>query len=532
VVQAAGPDPSSPRHGSRRPSRSPGARRPTPRLRSLLVGAGLLLAACGDDPGPSAVDAPPPPTLAALSGEDQVIQGGKRSPAPFRVQLLDARGAPLAGLDVRFAVDPSYPGGGILSQPVAVTDGSGTAETFLLDARAGEGVVEARVGSARVAFGFRVDRAPGRIVFEPSTGAVGYPSLPHPDSLLEVTLLDTDGLPLENWPVLFAASGEVAAFTDTTDARGRASTHLVRSGPEAGDGSVFAFVLGTDVLARDVRPVVAPARRVVVVSIEGLRGDALERHAPPVLGALAVGGSWTDRATTVLPSLTVPAHLSMLAGVPPDEHGIHSDRMEVSQEMAGLDPLFRRARRNGVSGAAVMSREGPLSGFGEILECRQAFGLDRLTLTAASARAALEPALEVLADSSVALLFVHFPDPDVAGHAHGWLSPEYGEAVLAADSALGVLVEAARGPGQPPTIFLVTSPHGGGGALGDFQHGSGSPEDLQVPLILHGPGIQAGGRLGESTLLEVAPTTLWALGIRSPLDYRGRVLLEAAGAPE
>lgn len=506
--------------------------RPGRLLRAVLLVAGLVVAACGDDPGPSAVDVPPPPGLVALSGGDQVIQGGRRSPAPFRVQALDAAGGPIAGMDVRFAVDPAHPGGGILSQPSAVTDRFGIAETFLLEARSGEGVLEARVGSTRVTFGFRVERAPGRIVFEPATGAVGFPSLPHPDSLLEVILLDTDGLPLENWPVLFAATGEVAAFTDTTDVRGRASTHLVRSGPEAGEGTVFAFVLGTDVLARDIRPVVAPARRVVVVSIEGLRGDALERYVPPVLSGLAAGGSWTDRATTVLPSLTVPAHLSMLAGVPPDEHGIHSDRMEVSQEMAGLDPLFRRARRNGASGAAVMSREGPLSGFGEILECRQAFGLDRLTLTAATARAALEAALEVLADSSVALLFVHFPDPDVAGHAHGWLSPQYGEAVMAADSALGVLVEAARGPGQPPTVFLVTSPHGGGGALGPFQHGSGSPEDLQVPLILHGPGIRVAGRLAESTLLDVAPTTLWALGIRSPLDYRGRVLLEAAQAPE
>lgn len=483
---------------------------------------------CGDGGSPAAPGSPPPATLVLVSGSDQVIQGGQRSPLPFQVRVVDGEGRPSPGVEVAFRLEGDHPGGGILSQPRAVTDAGGMAETFLLQARSGEGILMARLGESTVRFPFRVRRAPGRIVFEPGSGAVGLPSLPHPDPELVVTLLDTDGAPLENWPVLFAATGEVASFTDTTDAGGRASTRLVRSGPEAGEGAVFAFVLGTEVLAQDRRPVRAPAQRVLVVSIEGLRGDALERYSPPTLARLAREGSWTDRATTVLPTLTVPAHLSMLAGVPPEEHGIRSDRMSVSQEMAGLDPLFRSARRGGAPGAAVMSREGPLSGFGEILECRQAFGLDRLTLTAASARAALEPSLEALADPEVALLFVHFPDPDIAGHAHGWLSPPYRDAVLAADSALGVLVEAATAAGQPETLILVTSPHGGGGALGPFQHGSGSPEDLLVPLLLHGPGIRAGGRLEASSVLDVAPTTLWALGIRSPLDYRGRVLLEGA----
>ena len=171
-----------------------------------------------------------------------------------------------------------------------------------------------------------------------------------------------------------------------------------------------------------------------------------------------------------------------------------------------------------------MSREGPLAGFGEVLECRQAFGLDRLTLTAPTGAASLPAALEALSDSSVALLFVHLPDPDVAGHAHGWTSREYRDAVLEADAVLGRLLEATREEVGRETMFLVTSPHGGGGAFGPFQHGSDSPEDRQVPLVLHGPGIPAGTTLLGVSILDVAPTALWGLGIAPAPDYRGRVI--------
>src|SRR3954470_12924983 len=49
--------------------------------------------------------------------------------------------------------------------------------------------------------------------------------------------------------------------------------------------------------------------RVVVVSIDGLRGDAVSKM--PALAALESRAAWTDSMQTVVPSLTVPGHLSM-----------------------------------------------------------------------------------------------------------------------------------------------------------------------------------------------------------------------------
>src|SRR4029453_16818044 len=40
-------------------------------------------------------------------------------------------------------------------------------------------------------------------------------------------------------------------------------------------------------------------------------------------------------------------------------------------------------------------------------------------------------------------ILFHWPDADRAGHAHGWMSPEYGAAARRLDAALGLLAAMA-----------------------------------------------------------------------------------------
>ncbi len=482
--------------------------------------AALLLSAC-DDPSAPALS---PDLLAArltvVSGGDQRFAAGRRSPEPFRVMALDGAGRPAGGVTVSFALSGSV--GGTLSQPAALTDPSGVAETYLLDASPGMGSVDATSGAATAAFPVTVDRAPGEIRWEPGTGALGVPGLPHPDSVLAVRVLDTGGLPMEGVTVWFAASGTLSNFADTTDADGRATVVLRETRLDAGAGTVFAFILGfAEVTATASRPLEPVAERVVVVSVEGLRADAVTRYGPPTLSRLAAEGA-SLLATTVLPTLTVPAHLSMWSGVSPDRHGVQNDTLRFTPEMASLNPVFKRSREGGFGAAAFVSDQGPLSGFGELLSCRLAFGLDSLALVPPTARAAVDGALPSIAASDLELLFLHLPDPDGAGHRFGFTSAQYGEAVQAVDSALSDLVDALD---PATTLLLVTAPHGGGGAFGDRLHGSSHPADREIPLILWGAGARAGAS-GLASVLDVAPTALWALGMAPPPEYEGRVLLE------
>ena len=83
------------------------------------------------------------------------------------------------------------------------------------------------------------------------------------------------------------------------------------------------------------------------------------------------------------------------------------------------------------------------------------------------------------------LLFVHIPDPDVAGHVHGWMSAPYRMAVRRADGAVGRVVRAAERAFGGDGVVIVTSDHGE--LFGEdrfFGHGPVCHEKvLEVPFV-------------------------------------------------
>jgi hypothetical protein len=498
-----------------------------PRMRrgALLAIVALvpLLGACGDSVTPT--EAPAAQTsvarLTVTTGDRQRMWSGRRSTQPFQVRALDAEGAPVAGARVRFALEGTA--GGVLSQPEAVSDENGHAETFLLDAKSGEGGISARSGSASARFSLIVDRAPGELRFAPSTGAVGLPGHPHPDEVVSVQVFDTEGRPLAGTEVWFVGPERLSTFADTSDAQGWAETRVLQSEMKASGGDIWAFVLEFPEVSVKTKRALAPAaERVFLVSIDGLRADAIARYRPPTLTRLAAEGASTTTARTVAPGLTTPAHLSLLSGVSPEKHGVWGDDLSFTPQMASLDPLFRNAGRAGLQAHAFMSREGPLGRFELALQCKLAFGLDSLTLVEPAAARIAGAAMPSLRDDDVEMVFMHVPDPDLAGHAHGWESPEYEQAVLRADAALARVVEELH----PGTLLIVVSDHGGGGAFGPHLHGSQSDVDMLIPMIFWGSRVTP-KQLGATSILDVPATMLWALGLRPPTHYEGRPLLEA-----
>jgi arylsulfatase A-like enzyme len=99
------------------------------------------------------------------------------------------------------------------------------------------------------------------------------------------------------------------------------------------------------------------------------------------------------------------------------------------------------------------------------------------------------------------------------------------------DAQLGRLLDALREWDVNP-FFVITADHGE--ALGDhgyyFAHGQGLTEDqIRVPLILHGPGVRAGTRVGAPVQhIDIAPTILARAGVPVPQALTGRDLLALA----
>ncbi len=489
----------------------------------LLIAALLLLSACSDGATPTLPepDVPTGATLELATTTEFAFEAGSTSPEPIRVRAV-ADGRALAGVRVRFELPSSL---GRLSQATAPTDPEGWAETWVLDARPGTGAVVATLGEARVTRDLRILRAPGSVVIEPAAGRVGRPGFVPPDSTVRARVLDTEGRPMAGEPVFFAWAGEERVGVDTTDADGWAGGTLGASPLEAGEWPVFALLPGRPINDIDIRVTEPVARRLVVVAIDGLPADALERLTLPTLEALATEGAIAPRMRSIEPTLSVPTNLSMLAGEGPESHQLFSEELEFTPEMNRLDPLFRVGLRRGLATAAVLSENGHLARFDDILECRLAFGFDRLVSAGTGTESIVDSVLPLLSEDGPEMIYLHLSDPDVAGHAEGWGSDAWDAAVVRMDGELARLVSAL----PPDAVLAVHAAHGGGGSFGRFQHGSTAPADREVPLLLHGAGVAAGTVLEGVDLLDLAPTLAWTLGWAPSERWRGGVLLDGFG---
>ena len=108
--------------------------------------------------------------------------------------------------------------------------------------------------------------------------------------------------------------------------------------------------------AQTVEQPVPAIRHVVIVSIDGLRPDLALRGDMSALRSLVARGSYSFWARTTELSVTLPSHISMLTGVPPQTHGIHWNDARSGPEDLKVPTLFERAKAAGYTTALVASK--------------------------------------------------------------------------------------------------------------------------------------------------------------------------------
>ena len=268
-----------------------------------------------------------------------------------------------------------------------------------------------------------------------------------------------------------------------------------------------------------VRVTEPAARRVVLVSVDGLRPDAVAVLGPggaPALHRLRAEGASTHNARTDWSqTVTVPNHASMLTarGVRGAcGHGwsgntlaqpgqtLHTNRgayiasvFDVTHDAGLQTALFASKEKlaifdvsyDAASGApdTTGSDEGP----GKLDRFVHEKDTDTLTRRFAAALRASRPGLSVL----------HLRDPDAKGHGFGWdLSPgsRYLDAVQRADSLVGRLLAAVDADPElsGTTALILTADHGG---TGPGHGGASDAGTFTVPFYVWGPGVEAGADL-------------------------------------
>ena len=290
------------------------------------------------------------------------------------------------------------------------------------------------------------------------------------------------------------------------------SANYIRSGPPAAPPKPL--------------PDASISRHVVVVSVDGLRPDAINAYGASTLQRLIREGSYTLAASTIHPSKTLPSHTSMLTGQPPERHGVLWNNVtSADTDAIELPNIFSVARAHGYSTAAFFSKAKfqPLQLEGT-LDYSQAPGgwFGRW-----SSERTIRDVANYLERARPNVLFVHLTDPDAAGHRDGWMSDEYGRAVASADAAITRLLDlSAQAFGNGNFSLIVTADHGGH----DKNHGSRDPLDVTIPWIAWGKGVKQGALETHVQTMDTASTVLWLLGLNEPTNWAGHVVTEAFAA--
>ena len=263
---------------------------------------------------------------------------------------------------------------------------------------------------------------------------------------------------------------------------------------------------------------------VVVISIDGLRADAIEKFNAPTLERLMREGRYSLTAQTIPTSLTLPSHTSMLTGVGADVHKVTWNSDKTKQfGYVKVPTVFGIAHSAGFATAAFFSKtkfhhlevpgtldfaRAPTSGI------RSPWGEERTT----------DYVEQYLRGANPNLLFVHLAEPDFIGHQFGWMGRMYGNAVREADLGVArVMREADERFGRGNYTLIVTADHGGH----KHSHGTTEATDMTIPWIVWGAGVQKGGELSGIKTMDTAATILWALGLDVPTNWVGRPVTAA-----
>lgn len=264
------------------------------------------------------------------------------------------------------------------------------------------------------------------------------------------------------------------------------------------------------------------AKHVIVLGFDGLGAYAIEKADMPNLKHIMKDGSYSLHVRTVLPSSSAVNWASMLMGTGPTMHGYTdwgSQTPEIPSAITTSNDRFPSIF-TAIKKQKPKAKIGSVYSWGGISYLMEKpilnydFGMEGNELETQN------KAIELIKNEKPEFLFVHFDQPDGAGHNAGHDSPGYYEELKNVDKRIGEIQNAIKEAGiENETLLMIVSDHGGI----EKGHGGKSLMEIEVPWILKGPGIAKGKAITEPLIVyDLAPTVAFALGIKPEEVWRGK----------
>lgn len=255
--------------------------------------------------------------------------------------------------------------------------------------------------------------------------------------------------------------------------------------------------------------------KVLMILVDGMRPDALVNCE--LAQKYICKGAYTPCAKTVFPSVTLPCHMSLFHSVEPMRHGTTTNvyAPQVRPINGLMDVLKQHKKFNAFYYTWPQLRDLARPGS---VDLSMLFNIDYFWPPQNSDDMSMEATMQGLQQHAPDFVFSYLGSPDSMGHLHGFMSPEYLQAVEACWLRIDRIMQVVP---EDYTVFVLAD-HGGHDRL----HGLDVPEDMTIPVLAIGEAFEPGSSLPEISIIDLAPTVTQLLGVEADSDWEGTSILK------
>ncbi len=261
-------------------------------------------------------------------------------------------------------------------------------------------------------------------------------------------------------------------------------------------------------------------RRVVLVIVEGLKAEAIDRLSLFNLSRLVDRGASALNVQSEISDLPATRLASLLTGVSPMRHGVTTGGWTFGRTLSRLEPLASAIATEGFQATAFLPQLPPEHarrvGF-----IGRDLGFQQVTCKGSNASEVVSSALNVLCTQRRGLIAIRFSDLSGLDMLDVF-SADYRSAAVRVDQSLGIL-SSLSGASSGDSLLVVAADQRAPAIL---EAPGKEPPSRNMSVVLFGRSV-CRAQLDRASLLDIPSTILWALGVPVPRHYEGRALVEA-----
>ena len=298
-------------------------------------------------------------------------------------------------------------------------------------------------------------------------------------------------------------------------------------------GLVGAAALGTLSLSDTIKAAETSkkkriAKRILLISLDGICVEGFQKANTPNLDTLLVKGSLSIKTRVVMPSITLPNWTSHLTGSGPEQHGVVDNKWVISNfklpaietDSDGYYPSVFKVLKDNLSNMKTAFYYN----WAELINPYNKKYFDEIGFLENDGYVPnYEKAFKFLVANrnNPTLVFLYTVHTDHAGHKYKWMSPEYIRSIEEADVEIGKLLDKLKKEDlYDDTHFMFLSDHGGI----EKGHGGVTTHEMIVPWGITGPGIKQGFTIEEANnTVKTASLILSLFNVKQPDCWTGEV---------